>query len=70
MTLQPQLEALSSPETSATTAPTASQEALIKSALEAYTQSQQALQAGDWQAYGTAQKRLGTILKQLTETEQ
>ena len=51
-------------------APTATQAALIKSALEAYTQSQQALQRGDWQAYGAAQKRLGGILEQLTDAEQ
>ncbi|NEQ52092.1 MAG: COG1615 family transporter, partial [Leptolyngbya sp. SIO3F4] len=46
------------------------QEALIKSALEAYNQSQLALQTGDWQAYGTAQKRLGTILQQLTKLKE
>ena len=51
-------------------APTATQAALIKSALEAYTQSQQALQRGDWQAYGAAQKRLGGILEQLTDADQ
>ena len=50
-----------------TVAPTANQEALINSALEAYTQSQQALQSGDWQTYGAAQTRLGSILEQLTE---
>lgn len=45
--------------------PTADQQALLSAALEAYTQSQQALKAGDWQAYGAAQKRLGTLLEQL-----
>ncbi|NEP60564.1 MAG: UPF0182 family protein [Symploca sp. SIO2G7] len=45
--------------------PTANQQALIKSALDAYTQGQQALQSGDWQAYGAAQTRLGDLLQQL-----
>lgn len=51
-------------------APTVNQQALIESAIEAYTQGQQALQSGDWQAYGTAQTRLGEILKQLEQAEQ
>lgn len=50
--------------------PTADQQALIKSALETYIQSQQALQTGDWQAYGTAQKRLGNLLEQLNQIDQ
>ena len=57
------------PAASTQVAPTTEQQALIKSALEAYTQSQQALQRGDWQAYGTAQTQLGNLLEQLTQTE-
>ncbi|MEM9483652.1 MAG: UPF0182 family protein [Cyanobacteria bacterium P01_F01_bin.116] len=56
--------------TSTEASPTVGQAALIKSAFEAYTQGQQALQRGDWQAYGTAQKRLGIILEQLTNVDQ
>lgn len=61
-----------SPTTSATkttlqVAPTTDQQSLIQSALKAYTESQQALKTGNWQAYGAAQKRLGTFLEQLTE---
>ncbi|MFG6100796.1 UPF0182 family protein [Leptothoe sp. EHU-05/26/07-4] len=50
--------------------PTADQQALIQSALEAYTQGQQALQRGDWPAYGAAQTRLGKLLEQLTKAEE
>ncbi|MBT9313629.1 UPF0182 family membrane protein [Leptothoe kymatousa] len=46
------------------------QQTLINSALEAYTQGQQALQKGDWQAYGAAQKRLGTLLEQLNKIDE
>ena len=60
----------SSPETLSPPVPSANQQALIKSALDAYTQGQQALQTGDWPAYGAAQKRLGEILEQLTAIEQ
>ncbi len=50
--------------------PTADQQTLLKSALEAYTQGQQALQNGNWQAYGEAQTRLGRLLEQLNQTAQ
>ena len=39
---------------------------LVESAIEAYEQSQQALQSGDWAAYGQSQKRLGSLLQQLS----
>ncbi|MEL6551983.1 MAG: UPF0182 family protein [Cyanobacteria bacterium J06621_11] len=48
-----------------TTTPDATKD-LVESAIEAYEQSQKALQSGDWAAYGQAQKRLGSLLQQLT----
>ncbi len=38
---------------------------LVQSAIEAYEQGQTALQNGDWSAYGQAQERLGSLLRQL-----
>lgn len=40
---------------------------LIQAALDAYEAGQTALQQGDWQRYGEAQERLGTILEQLDQ---
>jgi hypothetical protein len=59
------------PDTAAvpTPAPTLSPdlEARITAAVEAYETGQQALQQGDWEAYGTAQERLGQILQELEQ---